>query len=255
MAEIIQTTKEYSDTLGIRADQIGKYILLPGDPGRVPFLAGYFENSKQVAENWTHMTYTGTLDGVAVSVVSTGMGCPAMAATLEELIRLGAHTFIRVGTSGMLQKKSDPNHLIITWGAARDEKTSLQYQPLSFPAVADVEVTTALMDAAQELKIGYEVGISQSKDAFYGEHDPKGMIASRELLMKQRAFRRSGMLCSEMEASALFVISTVRSVRAGGIMMLGGSTQQGLHNISLVCANALKLLIRQDQQTEPGSAK
>lgn len=255
MAHRIQSSTTHSDTLGIRADQIGKYILLPGDPGRVPFLAGFFDDPYRVAENWTHLTYTGTLDGVAVSVVSTGMGCPAMAATLEELIGLGAHTFIRVGTSGMLQKKSDPNHLVITWGAARDEKTSFQYQPPSFPAVADVEVTTALMDAAQELKIGYEVGVSQSKDAFYGEHDPKGMIASRELLMKQTAFRRSGMLCSEMEASALFVISSVRSVRAGGIMILGGSTQQGLHNISSVCANALRILIRQDRQSESGSAK
>ncbi|HAF61764.1 MAG TPA: uridine phosphorylase [Anaerolineaceae bacterium] len=252
MAEKISSTQKESDLLGIRSDQIGKYVLLPGDPGRVPFLASFFEGANQVAEKWTHVTFTGTLNGQKVSVVSTGMGCPAMAATLEELIQLGAHTFIRVGTSGMLQKKSDPNYLVITWGAARDEKTSLHYQPLSFPAVADVEVTTALMHAAQMLGIGYEVGISQSKDAFYGEHDPKGMIASKELLMKQRAFRRSGMLCSEMEASALFVVSTVCSVRSGGIMMLGGSTQLGLHRISSVCAQALNILIQSDQNIIEG---
>jgi len=242
-----QQNQTYSTILDIHADQIGKYILLPGDPARVPFLAGFFENSREISRKWTHVTYTGMLEGQKVSAVSTGMGCPAMATTLEELIRLGAHTFIRVGTSGILQPKTDADDLIITWGAARDEKTSRRYQPLSFPAVADVEVTTALMEAARQSNCGYGVGISQSKDAFYGEHAPRGMIGSHTLLVKQGTFRRSGMLCSEMEASTLFVIGTVRAVRAGGIMMLGGSTPQNLQKIARVCAQALRNLIISDE--------
>jgi uridine phosphorylase len=248
----IQQTVLYSPILDISSDQIGKYILLPGDPGRVPFLASFFDDVHEVAKKWTHVTHTGLLDGEKVSVVSTGMGCPAMATTLEELIRLGAHTFIRVGTSGTLQRKTDPTNLIITWGAARDERTSTRYQSLSFPAVADVDVTTALMEAAQNFSLGYQVGISQSKDAFYGEHDPLGMIASHALLEKQKTFRRSGMLCSEMEASTLFVISSVRSTRAGGIMMLGGSNPQSLENISRICARALKYLIQWDKESQRG---
>ena len=239
----------YSELLNVSAEQIGKYVLLPGDPARVPFLAEYFADAHRVTEKWIHLTYSGMVEGEMVSVVSTGMGCPAMATTLEELISLGAHTFIRVGTSGTIQWKTDPADLIITWAAARDERTSLHYQPLSFPAVADMDVTTALMDAAQVLAVGYQVGISQSKDAFYGEHDPLGMIASQALLAKQKNFVRAGLLCSEMEVSTLFVISAVRSVRAGGIMMLGGSRAIALENISRVCAEAMKLLIRKNACT------
>ncbi|NMB62037.1 MAG: nucleoside phosphorylase [Chloroflexi bacterium] len=245
-----QKKPSYSPILDICANQIGKYILLPGDPARVPLLATFFDDACEISRKWTHVTFTGKLEDEMVSVVSTGMGCPAMATTLEELIRLGAHTFIRVGTSGVLQRKTELDDLIITWGAARDEKTSQRYQTLSFPAVADVDVTTALMDAAAQLNYGYEVGISQSKDAFYGEHDPRGMIGTHSLLVKQAAFRRSGMLCSEMEASALFVISSVRQVRAGGIMMLGGSTPHNLQRISEVCAQALRNLIILDKESE-----
>jgi len=243
----IKSKKLYSEILGVSSDQIGKYVLLPGDPARVPFLASFFADVHAVAEKWTHVTYTGTLNGQKASVVSTGMGCPAMATTLEELIRLGAHTFIRVGTSGTIQWKTDPSDLIITWAAARDERTSLRYQPISFPAVADVDVTTALMNAASALSLGYQVGISQSKDAFYGEHDPLGMIGSHALLEKQKYFERAGMLCSEMEVSTLFVISSVRSVRAGGIMMLGGSKPETLQNVSKVCAETLNLLVQWDK--------
>jgi uridine phosphorylase len=252
MPTLIKKANLHSDILNVSSNQIGKYILLPGDPARVPFLAGPFEGAHEEARKWTHVTYTGLLDGQKVSVVSTGMGCPAMATTLEELIRLGAHTFIRVGTSGTIQRKTDPSDLIITWAAARDERTSLRYQPMSFPAVADVEVTTALMDAAHDLSFGYQVGISQSKDAFYGEHDPLGMIASHALLEKQKIFERSGLLCSEMEVSTLFVISAVRSVRAGGIMMLGGSKPQTLENITRVCTHALKYLIHRDMESQRG---
>jgi uridine phosphorylase len=247
MTSMPQKESFYSSILDIHANQIGKYVLLPGDPARVPFLANFFDSAYEVSRKWTHVTFTGKLEGEMVSVVSTGMGCPAMATTLEELVHLGAHTFIRVGTSGVMQRKTDQDDLIITWGAARDEKTSQRYQPLSFPAVADVDVTTALMEAAAQLDYGYAVGISQSKDAFYGEHDPRGMIGAHRLLVKQTAFRRSGMLCSEMEASALFVISSVRQVRAGGIMMLGGSTPRNLQRISGVCAQALRNLIILDR--------
>jgi uridine phosphorylase len=199
---------------------VGKYVLLPGDPGRCEPISRLFDNPRHVATNREYVTYTGTLDGIPVSVTSTGIGCPSAAIALEELVRCGADTFIRVGTSGHIQKDIKSGELAIISGAIRDEGTSRHYMPIEFPAIADLEIVRALQVAARKRGAPHRTGITQSKDSFYGQHEPERMGVSDELLQRWRAWEIGGALCSEMEASALFVIASMLRVRAGAIMMV-----------------------------------
>jgi uridine phosphorylase len=199
---------------------VGKYVLLPGDPGRCEPISRLFDNPKHVATNREYVTYTGTLDGVPVSVTSTGIGCPSAAIALEELVRCGADTFIRVGTSGHIQKDIRSGELAIISAAIRDEGTSRHYMPIEFPAIADIDVVLALQAAAKKTGAVHRTGITQSKDSFYGQHEPERMGVAKDLLERWKAWEIGGALCSEMEASALFVIASMLRVRAGGVMMV-----------------------------------
>ena len=116
---------------------------MPGDPGRVPVIASFFDNAREVAFNREYRTFTGTVDGIKVSACSTGIGCPSAAIAIEELIKCGADTFIRIGTCGALQREVKLGDLCITTAAVREEGTTRQYVPLSYPAVADLDVTLA----------------------------------------------------------------------------------------------------------------
>ena len=151
---------------------VGRYVLMPGDPGRVEVIARHLDDAKHIATNREYVTYTGFLDGVKVSVTSTGIGCPSAAIALEELVRVGADTFIRVGTSGAIQPGTKSDELAIITGAIRDEGTSLHYLPAEFPAVANLEIVQALRRAAQTSKTPFRLGITQSKDSYYGEVEP-----------------------------------------------------------------------------------
>ena len=120
--------------IGCRRGEVGRYVLLPGDPGRVPMIASLLDDAKEISHNREYLTYTGTLLGEKVSVTSTGMGCPSTAIAVEELAIAGADTFIRVGTSGPMQDFIEAGDLLIAWGAIRDEYTSKQYVPPEYPA-------------------------------------------------------------------------------------------------------------------------
>jgi uridine phosphorylase len=207
-----------------RKGDVGHYVLLPGDPGRCALIAEYFDDAHSVAQNREYTTYTGTLLGEKVSVTSTGIGCPSTAIAVEELTAIGADTFIRVGTSGGMQPETRIGDLVILTAAIRDEGTSSQYMPLAYPAVADVDVVVALREAARRRAIRYHVGVGQSKDSFYGEVEPHHMPIADELKQRWHAWVDGGALCSEMEASTLFVVSRNLGVRAGGIMLIGGMT-------------------------------
>ncbi len=209
--------------IGLKRGDVGRYVLLPGDPARVPMIAAYLDNAQEVAYNREYRTFTGTLNGEKVSVTSTGMGCPSTAIAVEELAMAGADTFIRVGTSGRMQEYIEPGDLIIAWAAIRDEFTSQQYEPLAYPAVADHDVTLALRQAARARGMRHHVGICQSKDSFYGQHEPETMPIARELQDRWNAWVQGGALSSEMEASTIFVVSRVLNCRAGGIMIYGGT--------------------------------
>ena len=232
--------------IACRSGEVGRYVFLPGDPGRVPLIAEFLDDARPVASHREYTTYTGTLLGEKVSVTSTGIGCPSTAIAVEELAKIGSDTFIRVGTSGMMQPFMQEGDLIVTWGAVRDEYTSQQYLPLEFPAVADVEVTLALRQAARQRGARHHVGLTQSKDSFYGQNEPDRMPVAAQLQTRWDAWVQGGVLCSEMEASTLFVVSRVLGKRAGGLMIAGG-TSNALETLIAVAVDAVKLLIKADQ--------
>lgn len=197
---------------------VGRYVILPGDPGRVEVIAAFLDHPVKVASHREYVTYTGTLDGTKVSVTSTGIGGPSTAIAAEELIAVGADTFIRIGTAGMIQDYFDLNDCIIATGAVRDEGTTRQYIPLAYPAVAHYQVVTALQYAAEKCGKVSHTGIVQSKDAFYGEAEPESMPNEDMLRSQWQAWKRGQVLASEMEAAALFIVSSIRKVRAGCIL-------------------------------------
>lgn len=232
----------------LKEGDVGEYVLLPGDPGRAQVIARHFDDAKHIATNREYVTYTGYLDGVKVSVTSTGIGCPSSAIAIEELVRVGAKTFIRVGTSGSIQPGTKSGELAIVSGAIRDEGTSLHYMPADFPAVAHYEVVQALRKAATYKGLAHRVGISQSKDSFYGEVEPEHSGVTQRLLDRWKAWEIGGAICSEMEASTLFVVASMLRVRAGGIMVMHGEGELGsLEPLIETAVLALRELIKGDQ--------
>ena len=218
MALVYAKDKEYH--IHTTPDLVGRYVILPGDPGRCEKIARHFEGAEKVAENREFVTYTGYLEGEKVSVTSTGIGGPSAAIAMEELIHCGADTFIRVGTSGGMQPEVCGGDLVIATGAIRMEGTSREYAPMEYPAVAHYDVVEALKHAADRLGAKSHVGVVQCKDNFYGQHSPDTMPVAYELKDKWDAWIKCGALASEMESAALFIIGSVRRVRTGAVMMV-----------------------------------
>ena len=210
--------KQYHIQVG--KGDVGRYVILPGDPKRCGKIAQYLDDAVQVADSREFVTYTGYLDGVKVSVTSTGIGGPSAAIALEELVKAGADAFVRVGTCGGMQPEVKSGDTVIATGAIRMEGTSREYSPLEFPAVADAQTVHALMEAAKELGQDFHVGVVQSKDSFYGQHSPETKPVSYELLHKWEAWKRLGCLASEMEAAALFVAGASLGVRVGACFLV-----------------------------------
>lgn len=238
--------------------EAGRYVILPGDPKRCEKIAAYFENPQLIADNREFVTYTGALDGEKVSVTSTGIGGPSASIALEELVKCGADTFIRVGTCGGIQLEVKSGDLVIASGAVRHEGTSREYAPVEYPAIADFTVTTALAAAVKELGVPWHIGVTQCKDAFYGQHNPEIMPAARELLYKWEAWKRMGCLCSEMESAALFTAGQFLRVRVGSIFLVVANQEReaaGLDNpvardtdrAIRAAVGAVRLLIQQDK--------
>lgn len=204
--------------IACRVGDVGRYVILPGDPGRCELIAAHLDSPIRIALNREYVTYTGYLDGVKVSVTSTGIGGPSAAIAIEELVELGADTFIRVGTCGGMSEKVHGGDCVIVTGAVRSEGTSREYAPIEFPAVPDFRVTTALVSSADNLGFRYHAGVVHNKDSFYGQHNPNSMPVSYELTAKWEAWKRLGVLASEMESAAIFTVCAARGVRAGAVM-------------------------------------
>ena len=166
------------------AGDVGRYVFLPGDPGRCQSIASYFDNPVHVGMNREYNIYTGTLLGEKVSVCSTGIGGPSASIAMEELAAISA-------------------------------QTSLEYAPIEFPAVPDFEITAALKAAAEDLGYRTHVGVVQCKDSFYGQHSPEKSPVSYDLLQKWESWKRLGVKASEMESAALFVVAAALGVRCG----------------------------------------
>ena len=237
----------------VKRGDVGRYVLLPGDPGRCESIAAYLDDAHFLSFNREHKVYTGKLEGELVSVVSTGMGCPSTAIAVEELIKIGADTFIRVGTSGAMQPEINVGDIAIISGAIRDEGTSAQYIPIEYPAVADLSVTNALVAAAKKLGYTYHVGVSHTKDLFYSEVEPDRMPMAGKLHERWNAWVAGGAICSEMEASALFILSGIYRKRAGGVTLIIGSDMETLkkkhdpEGMIYAAIDAIRILIQQDK--------
>lgn len=204
--------------IACRKGDIGGYVIIPGDPGRCAKIAKYFDDPVLMAQNREYTTYTGKLSGVPVSVMSTGIGGPSASIAMEEAAALGAHTFIRVGTCGGINTKVMSNDVVIAMSAVRQEGTSREYAPIEYPATADFDVTTALAEAADRLGFKRHVGVVQCKDSFYGQHSPERSPVSGELLAKWEAWKRLGVLASEMESAATFTVASALGVRTGTVL-------------------------------------
>ena len=201
----------------IRCEQgdVGRYVFLPGDPGRCEAIAAHFDNPVHIGMNREYNIYTGTLLGEKVSVCSTGIGGPSAAIAMEELANIGADTFIRIGTCGGIDLDVLPGDVVVSTGAVRYEHTSMEYAPIEYPAVPDFDVTAALKAASEDLGYRTHTGVVQCKDSFYGQHAPERSPVSYELLQKWEAMKRLGVKASEMESAALFVVAAARNVRCG----------------------------------------
>ena len=199
--------------------EVGRYVLLPGDPKRCAKIAKYFDDPVLIADSREYITYTGTVDGVKVSVTSTGIGGPSAAIALEELTNCGADTFIRVGTCGGMQEEVLSGDLVIASGAIRMDGTSREYAPPEYPAVGDYEILKALEEAADNLGMRHHVGVVHCKDAFYGQHNPELLPQSEVLLQKWDAYLKLGCLASEMESATLFIVGGYRKVRTGTVLL------------------------------------
>ena len=217
----------------IRSGEVGRYVLLPGDPKRCKSIAKNFDNPELIADNREYITYTGTLDGVPVSVTSTGIGGPSAAIAMEELSLCGVDTFIRVGTCGGMQPDVKSGDIIIATGAVRMEGTTREYAPIEYPAVATLEVAAALAAAAKEKGFPHHVGVVQCKDSFFGQHIPEAMPVGYELQQKWEAWKMLGCLGSEMESAAVFIVASKLHARAGTSLLVMANQERerlGLYN-------------------------
>ena len=208
-----ETKKQYH--IQCTEGDVGRYVLLPGDPGRCEAIAKHFDNPVHVGMNREYNVWTGYLLGEKVSVCSTGIGGPSASIAMEELVKIGADTFVRVGTCGGIHLDVKPGDVVVATGAIRFEHTSLEYAPIEYPAVADFDVTLALKTASEELGFDTHTGIAQCKDSFYGQHAPENSPVYYELLNKWESWKRLGVKCSEMESAALFVVANALNVRCG----------------------------------------
>lgn len=262
MASLVDGERQFH--IQTKAGEIGRYVILPGDPGRVPPIAEHLKGAVQVAQNREYNVYTGELDGVKVSVCSTGIGGPSAAIAVEELIKCGADTFIRVGTSGGINLDVIGGDLCIASAAVRGEGTTYEYLPEGYPAAADFEVTSALAEAAGKLCDGsfgnnYHVGVVHSKDSFYGQIEPETSAVPDRLLSRWEGYRRCGCLVSEMECAAVFAVGQVRGARCGAVLTALWNTYRSVNDMpdnithdssrAIQCTiDALRLLIERDKK-------
>ena len=245
--------------IAVAPGEVGKYVIMPGDPKRCEKIAKHLENAKLVADNREFVTYTGYLDGEMVSVTSTGIGGPSASIALEELVNCGANTFIRVGTCGGMDINVKGGDVVVATGSIRMEGTTREYVPIEFPAVANLDVVNALVKASKTLKKSYHAGVVQSKDSFYGQHSPEKMPIGYDLINKWDAWIKCGCLASEMESASLFIVGSYLRVRVGSVFLVVANQERekaGLENKQVhdtegareVAIEAIRNLIKEDRE-------
>ena len=214
--------------------------ILPGDPERVARIASMLDEPVALAAHREFTSWLGLLDGTPVAVCSTGIGGPSTSIAVEELAQLGVRTFLRVGTTGAIQPDANPGDIIVTTGAVRLDGASLHFAPMEFPAVADFECTTALVDAARASGARVHVGITASSDSFYPGQERYDTTSGRVV----ERFRGSldewqsmGVLNYEMESATLFTMCASSGWQAGCVAgVLVNRTQQETPDAAVIAA-------------------
>ncbi len=250
--------------LMVKPGDVSRYVLLPGDPGRVLRIAKYWDKKWKVAEHREYLTYSGKYKGVFISATSTGIGAPSTAIAIEELARVGSDTFIRVGTTGALRRDIGVGDLIISTGAVRLEGTSKQYVIPEYPAIADLTVTLALVAAAEELGVKYHLGLTASSDSFYVGQERPGYRGYLPPFQKGLvSFLKSvNVLNFEMEAATIFTLANVYGLRAGSVCaaIANRETEEfivdaGVEDAIRVANEAVKILSEWDELMEKAGKK
>ena len=225
-------SKQYHIQVG--QGEVGRYVILPGDPKRCKKIAQYFEDPVFVADNREYVTYTGTLDGVKVSVTSTGIGGPSTSIAVEELAQLGIRTFLRIGTTGAIQPHINVGDVLVTTASVRLDGASLHFAPLEFPAVADFECTTALVEAAKSIGATTHVGVTASSDTFYPgqeRYDTYSGRVVRHFKGSMEEWQAMGVMNYEMESATLLTMCASQGLRAGMVAgVIVNRTQQEIPN-------------------------
>lgn len=198
--------------------ELGHYVLMAGDPGRIPGIARRFAEAREVTAHRGYVAYAGCLEGVRVGAVAHGIGGPSLAIVAEELVRAGVRVLIRLGTCGGISPEVAPGDLVVVRATVRHEGLSSAYLPPEFPLLTDPGVAWTLTRTCRELGKRFHVGVVESKDSFYGEVHPDSMPVRNRLLERWAIMREVGVLASEMECAALFAVATVRRVRAGALL-------------------------------------
>ena len=204
--------------VGLYAGDIGGYVLLPGSPERAVQLAGLLEDAREVAYNREYQTFTGLLDGVRVSVTSTGMGGPSMAIAVEELHECGAHTLIRVGTCESVSERVHVGELALPNGAVRMEGVADHYAPKAYPAVPDMDVLAALEQGVRSLDVPFHVGVDITKACFSTQYAAAKRPMGYELARRWEAYEAGGALCADMGCAPLFVSAGAMGVRSAAVL-------------------------------------
>jgi|TARA_B100000073_G_scaffold329464_1_gene317049 uridine phosphorylase len=228
--------------LPIKFGEVARYVIVPGDPNRVPLIAESLDNPIHQGQKREFNAYKGTYKGIEVSVVSTGIGCPSTAIAVEELAHIGAEVFIRIGTSGSVDKSAKKGDIFIATAAVRDDGTSKQYIPIEFPAVASHNVVDNLINASKDLSIQTKVGICQSKDSFFGETEPERMPISPYLNYKWSSWQKGGVGASEMEAATLFTLSQIKNIQAGAILAIETSDKEIVQNMTKIVLESINYM-------------
>lgn len=235
--------------------QVARYVLLPGDPDRVPLIAGTWDEARPVARHREYTTYTGRVGGVAISSTSTGIGGPSTAIAVEELAELGADTFIRVGTCGAIQPDVRCGDLVIVSAAVRHDGASDDYVEKAYPAAAHYQVVAALVEAAERLGFRYHVGVAASTASFHlGQSRPGWRGYSQSWTgLRIEDLRRAGVLIFEMEAATLFTLAGLFGLRAGGVMAVVANrvtdemAYSGIEESARVATEAVRILAGWDE--------
>lgn len=205
--------------VALSEDQISKYVFVPGSPERVSRIAAYLDDAKKIAQNREHTTYEGYIDGVRVLVTSTGMGGPSAVICLEELSKLGADTFIRIGTCASVSPKVERGDIVIPNGAVRMEGTSSHFLPMEYPAVPDYFLVRKLEQAAIDLGYRYNVGVSITKDSFYTQIEPETRPNGQELKFRWDSYEKGGATSTSMECAPLFIAGGSLGLRVATVMV------------------------------------